>query len=206
MDSNLRLTNWKRKQGCKCQYKHIVDWCGCSPNVFKPDDWPRLLNTELKPYYFARKFEPVISQEMINKLENWVSKDSAEESASFHKYWQNEFHHLDRILPKDGKLSLFTSLSNIAIQRILNSCTSNSHYFVPNNKSWSPLYKSYIKQANLYLAKDVFKGLLISFETHISNDSDTLTTIEAYFGPTKHLIINHPDDFNPRLLNLKVTS
>lgn len=41
MDNNLRLTNWNRKLGCKCQYKHIVDWCGCSPNDFKPSDLPR---------------------------------------------------------------------------------------------------------------------------------------------------------------------
>ena len=40
--TNLRLTNWKRKMGCRCQYKHIVDWCGCSPNDFKPEDLPRL--------------------------------------------------------------------------------------------------------------------------------------------------------------------
>ena len=26
IDNNLHLTNWKRKQGCKCQYKAIVDW------------------------------------------------------------------------------------------------------------------------------------------------------------------------------------
>ncbi|XP_045155245.1 xylosyltransferase 2 [Echinops telfairi] len=34
VDNNLRVTNWNRKLGCKCQYKHIVDWCGCSPNDF----------------------------------------------------------------------------------------------------------------------------------------------------------------------------
>ncbi|GLH11058.1 Xylosyltransferase oxt [Gryllus bimaculatus] len=42
VDNNLHVTNWKRRLGCKCQYKHVVDWCGCSPNDFKPDDWPRL--------------------------------------------------------------------------------------------------------------------------------------------------------------------
>uniref|UniRef100_T1H3G5 protein xylosyltransferase n=1 Tax=Megaselia scalaris TaxID=36166 RepID=T1H3G5_MEGSC len=42
IDNNLHITNWKRKLGCKCQYKHVVDWCGCSPNDFKPEDWPRL--------------------------------------------------------------------------------------------------------------------------------------------------------------------
>ncbi|XP_069195840.1 xylosyltransferase 2-like [Procambarus clarkii] len=42
MDNDLHVTNWKRKLGCKCQYKHIVDWCGCSPNDFIPGDWPKL--------------------------------------------------------------------------------------------------------------------------------------------------------------------
>lgn len=41
-DNNLHITNWKRKLGCKCQYKHIVDWCGCSPNDFTPSDWGKL--------------------------------------------------------------------------------------------------------------------------------------------------------------------
>nr|CAI5851663.1 unnamed protein product [Callosobruchus analis] len=35
VDNNLHVTNWKRKLGCKCQYKHVVDWCGCSPNDFR---------------------------------------------------------------------------------------------------------------------------------------------------------------------------
>ena len=39
VDNNLRITNWRRKLGCQCQYKHIVDWCGCSPNDFKPEDF-----------------------------------------------------------------------------------------------------------------------------------------------------------------------
>ena len=34
INNNLHLTNWKRKLGCKCQYKAVVDWCGCSPNDF----------------------------------------------------------------------------------------------------------------------------------------------------------------------------
>lgn len=42
VDNNLHVTNWKRRLGCKCQYKHVVDWCGCSPNNFKTEDWPRL--------------------------------------------------------------------------------------------------------------------------------------------------------------------
>jgi len=50
VDNNLRITNWNRKLGCKCQYKHIVDWCGCSPNDFKPADFHRFQVTE--PFSF----------------------------------------------------------------------------------------------------------------------------------------------------------
>lgn len=42
IDNNLHVTNWKRWLGCKCQYRHVVDWCGCSPNVFRYDDWNRI--------------------------------------------------------------------------------------------------------------------------------------------------------------------
>ena len=34
-NNNLRLVNWRRKEGCKCQYKDVVDWCGCSPMIYR---------------------------------------------------------------------------------------------------------------------------------------------------------------------------
>ena len=42
VNNNLHATNWNRKQGCKCQYKAIVDWCGCSPNDYLPRDLKKL--------------------------------------------------------------------------------------------------------------------------------------------------------------------
>lgn len=51
VDNNLRVTNWNRKLGCKCQYKHIVDWCGCSPNDFKPADLIRIQVIVVKVLY-----------------------------------------------------------------------------------------------------------------------------------------------------------
>ncbi|VDN18271.1 unnamed protein product [Gongylonema pulchrum] len=36
---NLHVTNWMRRQGCRCvMLKEIVDWCGCSPLVFRSSD------------------------------------------------------------------------------------------------------------------------------------------------------------------------
>ena len=57
VDNNLRITNWNRKLGCKCQYKHIVDWCGCSPNDFKPQDFHRF-QVSRPPSPPARAFQP----------------------------------------------------------------------------------------------------------------------------------------------------
>ena len=47
--TNLRITNWNRKLGCLCQYKHIVDWCGCSPNDFLSKDIAKLTVSSWSP-------------------------------------------------------------------------------------------------------------------------------------------------------------
>jgi protein xylosyltransferase len=38
VNSHLKFVNWKRSRGCNCQYKAIVDWCGCSPNYISLED------------------------------------------------------------------------------------------------------------------------------------------------------------------------
>lgn len=74
VDNNLRVTNWNRKLGCKCQYKHIVDWCGCSPNDFKPQDFLRLQVLSLGP----KKPAPSCSPQTFRVREaGWVSTSGA---------------------------------------------------------------------------------------------------------------------------------
>uniref|UniRef100_A0A1I7TYM1 protein xylosyltransferase n=1 Tax=Caenorhabditis tropicalis TaxID=1561998 RepID=A0A1I7TYM1_9PELO len=72
MMSNLRLTNWYRKQGCRCaSLKEIVDWCGCSPLVFRDDTRNKfeIQKAISKPTYFARKFDSMIDIESIEAAE-----------------------------------------------------------------------------------------------------------------------------------------
>lgn len=109
VDNNLHVTNWKRKLGCKCQYKHVVDWCGCSPNDFRPEDWSRIQNTLTRQLYFARKFEPIINQAVILQLELWLFNldRPSKRVSNLRSYWQNEFHHQDLgVTPNDGLLTL----------------------------------------------------------------------------------------------------
>ena len=69
---NLRIVNWIRKLGCKCQYKHIVDWCGCSPNDLRQGDIRKLID---QPEYilFARKFESIVDNVILNLLESYLT-------------------------------------------------------------------------------------------------------------------------------------
>ncbi|KAI6660209.1 Xylosyltransferase 1-like [Oopsacas minuta] len=69
---SLRLIHWNHRLGCNCQYKHIVDWCGCSPNNLRVDQLRKLID---QPEYlvFARKFESIVDNTVINMLESHLT-------------------------------------------------------------------------------------------------------------------------------------
>ncbi|KAJ1359114.1 Catalyzes the first step in biosynthesis of glycosaminoglycan [Parelaphostrongylus tenuis] len=76
--SNLRLTNWNRKQGCRCEsLKKVVDWCGCSPLVFKKEHVYKfsLKNAIAKSFYIARKFESLVDIDAIALAEEQAMRD-----------------------------------------------------------------------------------------------------------------------------------
>ncbi len=96
-NNNLHHTNWKRKQGCKCQHKPVVDWCGCSPNDFTLEDWRKISSNAKKDIFFGRKFEAVVNQRVINKVDEVLleGRDYDHALAGRHDYWENVFHHRD---------------------------------------------------------------------------------------------------------------
>jgi len=92
INNNLHLTNWKRKLGCKCQYKAVVDWCGCSPNDFLSNDWVKIEQTRHKQLFFARKFEPIVHGQILNRIDDSLNLTSLPHRQS---YWQNVFDYRD---------------------------------------------------------------------------------------------------------------
>ncbi|KAL0117574.1 hypothetical protein PUN28_010406 [Cardiocondyla obscurior] len=122
IDNNLHMTNWKRKLGCKCQYKAVVDWCGCSPNDFKLEDFNRLRNTVDRNIFFARKFEPVIDHRIIDRVEEWLYPERMNKSAKskgLDMYWQSLYHQADLSpLPDDGLLTLSYSLARLVYRKL----------------------------------------------------------------------------------------
>lgn len=122
IDNNLHVTNWKRKLGCKCQYKHVVDWCGCSPNDFKPEDWSRIQNTESRQLFFARKFEPIVNQAVILQVEQWLyGADITKNIPNLNSYWHNMYSHLDLSVVDDTVLTIARSAVRITSKKFFNN-------------------------------------------------------------------------------------
>ncbi|KAL9701776.1 hypothetical protein quinque_005217 [Culex quinquefasciatus] len=187
VDNNLHVTNWKRRLGCKCQYKQIVDWCGCSPNDFKPDDWAKLQGTESKQFYFARKFEPIINQEVILQLEEWVHGPYSADYPNLHSYWQNFYHYRDD--PEDvATLGVAYSLLRINA-----------------NAKFSAFQEPFrIRELNHFLERDRYRGFLVQYEASLV-DGRTLT-VETRIQPNISAQVAKSASLGRRLTALEVST
>lgn len=180
VDNNLHATNWKRRLGCKCQYKNIVDWCGCSPNDFKLEDWSRLqLTTEKEGLYFARKFEPVIDLLVINKLESWIQDDvvnyKLHGDESWDKYWENIYDRQDNQKIDESKLIAYDSMTRLVMDYLITLCKIAS----VDEHIQSDVYgiSSEVLNVSLLMENNRFRGLLVHFNYQLGN---RMLTMESY--------------------------
>ncbi|XP_039284887.1 xylosyltransferase oxt [Nilaparvata lugens] len=186
-DNNLHVTNWKRRLGCKCQYKHVVDWCGCSPNNFKMDDWPRIQATEGRPLFFARKFEPIISQAAILQLEEWLYGPYPRNVSNVASYWQSVWHSADISPPFDDTVgTLAHSLARLATRTMAQ---------LDGTCAYSP---TRLLEVTNYMDNDYYKGSLIRYEVEWGGgkggskggkgDNVTLQ-LETWLRPDEHFAL-----------------
>jgi protein xylosyltransferase len=190
VDNNLHITNWKRKLGCKCQYRHICDWCGCSPNVFKPDDWLRLQATDQKQLFFGRKFEPVVNQLVILQLEEWLFGPYNHGYVNLNSYWQNIYHFLDKSpSPNEDLLTVTESLIRI------NSKSNSIQQF------YEPLK---VLEVHDYFEMDVYKGFLIKHEARIN--SNLTVELETLCRPNnQHAQVSKTNKIAKKIMQLDVS-
>ncbi|XP_076034140.1 xylosyltransferase oxt-like [Oratosquilla oratoria] len=163
-DNNLHVTNWKRKLGCKCQYKHIVDWCGCSPNDFTLQDWGKLQASKSRNLFFARKFEASVCQNIINKVDAWLYGAYHEGTPGLNSYWENRYHHEDRPLPSiDHFLSMYHSVARISSKSIGHLSNTKDKECV--------VYATAIMQTHVYFAEDKYEGTLVDYLASVRDHS-----------------------------------
>lgn len=115
VDDNLRFTNWDRKRGCKCQHKDVVDWCGCSPLVYRRSDWSKLNQTRALPnVFFSRKFDPTISSTIISMVDKYLLNATSEEEPDDTRY----LVHLWPLQSDQDSLGVGLALRHLAIQAL----------------------------------------------------------------------------------------
>ncbi|KAF5304046.1 hypothetical protein FQA39_LY01831 [Lamprigera yunnana] len=193
VDNNLHITNWKRRLGCKCQYKHIVDWCGCSPNDFLPEDWLRIQNTEVRQIFFARKFEPIINQAVILQLEQWLYNSHFNKNlVNINSYWQSIYHHLD-LTPSmdDSLLTVARSVIRIAIKTLFGECT-----LIPDK----------ILEVTSFHSNDAYQKTLVMYTVNVTNTAAKRVQIETGFKSKQSFVLLKSSSFLHRLKSLAVST
>ncbi|XP_061536290.1 xylosyltransferase 1 [Phycodurus eques] len=186
VDNNLRITNWNRKLGCKCQYKHIVDWCGCSPNDFKPVDFHRFQQT-VRPTFFARKFEASVNQEIVNHLDAYLFGPFPPGTPGLNSYWENVYDEPDGVASlSDTQLTYYHSFSRLGLARAAASLQGNP---VDHSCRYFPM--GHPVSVHFYFQSDQFQGYLVRH--HATNlATSKLETMETWVAPKKIFKLNTP--------------
>ncbi|XP_007577862.1 xylosyltransferase 1-like [Poecilia formosa] len=201
VDNNLRLTNWNRKLGCKCQYKHIVDWCGCSPNDFKPSDLPRLQQAS-RPTFFARKFEASVSQEIISQLDAFLFGAYPSDTPGLQAYWENVFHQqTDGVSGlSDAALSHHHAFARMGLARAAGSLQGH-----PGDHSCRYAAMSHPTSVHAYFLSDQFQGYLVR---HVATNraSTQMETLETWVAPRDHFTLASQPHSSNRLQHIQVGS
>ncbi|KAL0822523.1 hypothetical protein ABMA28_004572 [Loxostege sticticalis] len=191
VDNNLHVTNWKRKLGCKCQYKHVVDWCGCSPNDFKTEDWPRIQNTQDRQLFFARKFEPVISQEVITRVEQFIGFEDHYLLKNLEAYWQSIYNVDD----------LTSSTDDLILTHAGSILRQNAKILFQEGCVLEP---NEVIEVSLYNYADTYKGNLILHKAILGNGNEML--LETWYKPKKHLEFNFESRYVDNIKVFRVSS
>ncbi|XP_061837486.1 xylosyltransferase 1-like isoform X2 [Nerophis lumbriciformis] len=198
VDNNLRLTNWNRKLGCKCQYKHIVDWCGCSPNDFNTADLPRFQAS--RPTFFARKFEASVSQDVINQLDAQLFGEYAAGTPGLTAYWENVYEReTDGIAgASDAALSHYHSFARMGLSR-----TARSLQGRPSDNSCRYEPSGHPLSVHMYFLSDRFQGYLLR-HVALNRASAQLEDLETLVTPRDHFTMASPPQSPNRLQHVQV--
>ncbi|XP_028843481.1 xylosyltransferase 2 [Denticeps clupeoides] len=177
VDNNLRVTNWNRKLGCKCQYKHIVDWCGCSPNDFKPADLIRIQQLT-RPTFFARKFESTVNQEAIDILDAHLYGHYMPGTVALKSYWESLFEREDgKAILSDVAVTAHTAFFRLGVRSLQGKQeTVEGCRFQPVDFPTS---------IHLYFQDDRFQGYLVKQEVQTASGGREL--LEVWAVPQRRL-------------------
>lgn len=200
MNNNLRVTNWNRKKGCKCQHKNVVDWCGCSPVAFRHTDVSRFPATQSKPFFFARKFEHVIDSDIIDFVEQSYLLNGLpllEESVYIENAVNLKYENHSS-LPQ-SRLNFYKSHG----QQLKSLLDQGCHFTTGNRDASIRNLQLIFKESNFFFKNNRFYGTLHKY--------DVVEATDQLKGNIQMIMRTNPDDelflsttLEPKLRSLKV--
>ena len=148
--------------------------------------------------HFARKFEPIVNQGIINLVDDWLYGKLPETLPGLNSYWENAYHHKD---DKDEKYDIFMtfyqSFARIAAQSL--SITSGCRF--------TAIWK--VKEVVYYNKEDNLEGILTIFEVKVATDDikREFLRLETHFKakPTMQLFTHNMTAPSNRLKGLDVS-
>uniref|UniRef100_A0A915JP36 protein xylosyltransferase n=1 Tax=Romanomermis culicivorax TaxID=13658 RepID=A0A915JP36_ROMCU len=201
--NHLRAINWQRTKGCKCNTRNpVVDWCGCSPNIFRYKTnldraiFRRRLSTDEaknRMTFFARKFDPTIDQEVINKIEKRLRdgdnsrKNEHAINQSYDSYWQNLYDYkydFDNIQLWHRLKSFFDVCSAVFYRKFIcrniasQTCDENMENSLQNIQNFS---------LSTFRRGDKFMGLIFGFGLPCLNDNESFR-IETFLKRKNNVV------------------
>jgi protein xylosyltransferase len=200
--TNLRVTNWNRKLGCRCQYKHIVDWCGCSPNDFLSKDLGRLQSPG-DHHFFARKFEAIVNMDVINRLDSHLYGSYPGGSPALSHFWENVYHVEDDVnYPYNARYSTYQSFLRQALSRL----DADSKTVAAVSESCAVPQPAVVKEVTVLMVDEAFKGLIVTLREE-SSTSLSPPEFEVLFTPVDYLKkYTTTDDIAKRVYRFEVGS
>ena len=151
-----------------------------------PEDWVKVNGTGKKQLFFGRKFEPIICQSMLDKIDQWISANNNEDKIFQQKldnwdhpsrirYWQNIFHHLDSSpLPDTAVVEVSKTLSSVVIDDQLKEVTNQGFQFEK------------LLEVTSYHENDNLNGILLKFS--MKDESGEIKIFEALVGSKMDVI------------------
>ena len=138
--------------------------------------------------YFARKFEAIVNQEVINELDGWLYGEYPSDTKGLQYYWENLYHYDDNItITSDGYLTFFYSFARIATKLLSRGRKGNCQ-----------LHRNGPIRETTYLNQhDHLAGLLVLYDVEFMSE----------YGRKKTITLESWVSLNPKeeLMNLNMT-
>jgi hypothetical protein len=145
----------------------------------------------------------LVNQDIINRIEKWITKKHNQNTIAIDKYWQNEYHFKDtQPAIEDTKMTFYHSFATHALNSIENKCKLRKNLSQTSNAKLLRL--SHVNEANLYFINEVFHGILISFESIADDGINSFLNFETIVRPLNHNIFHSSNSLAEKLLALQV--